>query len=112
MLVRAMDRHATAISSPTKSSSFSKGGYASGVPGKLPIASPEKYSTFLLALSTHSLSLSEHDGSPFCHRGLEGFFSAVAAQGLEIPRDLSEIKAIATQFDMEITGPPLAVAGL
>ncbi|AZO30924.1 MULTISPECIES: cupin domain-containing protein [Mesorhizobium] len=43
--------------------------------------------------------------------GLESFFPTVAAQGLEIPRDLAEIKAIAAQFDMEITGPPLAVAG-
>lgn len=43
--------------------------------------------------------------------GLEGFFPAVAALGLEIPRDLAEIKAIAAQFDMEITGPPLVVAG-
>ncbi|TIM69599.1 MAG: cupin domain-containing protein [Mesorhizobium sp.] len=43
--------------------------------------------------------------------GLEGFFPAVAAQGLEIPRDLAEIYAIAAQFDMEITGPPLVVAG-
>ncbi|CDX39870.1 conserved hypothetical protein [Mesorhizobium plurifarium] len=42
--------------------------------------------------------------------GLEGFFPAVAGQGLEIPRDLAEIKAIAAQFDMEITGPPLGVA--
>jgi len=43
--------------------------------------------------------------------GLESFFPTVAARGLEIPRDLAELKAIATQFDMEITGPPLAVAG-
>ncbi|TIO80279.1 MAG: cupin domain-containing protein [Mesorhizobium sp.] len=43
--------------------------------------------------------------------GLEGFFPTVAAQGLEIPRNLAEIKAIAAQFDMEITGPPLVVAG-
>ncbi|MGT2465010.1 cupin domain-containing protein [Mesorhizobium atlanticum] len=39
--------------------------------------------------------------------GLESFFPAVAALGLEIPRDLAAIKAIAAQFDMEITGPPL-----
>lgn len=39
--------------------------------------------------------------------GLESFFPAVAALGLEIPRDLAEIKAIAARFDMEITGPPL-----
>ena len=43
--------------------------------------------------------------------GLESFFAAVAARGWEIPRDLAEVKAIAAQFDMEITGPPLAVAG-
>lgn len=43
--------------------------------------------------------------------GLESFFPTVAARGLKIPRDLTEIKAIAAQFDMEITGPPLAVAG-
>ena len=43
--------------------------------------------------------------------GLESFFPTVAAQGLEIPRDLAEVRAIAAQFDMEITGPPLAVAG-
>jgi quercetin 2,3-dioxygenase len=43
--------------------------------------------------------------------GLEGFFAAVAAKGLKIPRDLAEIKAIAALFDMEITGPPLVVAG-
>ncbi|TIS59699.1 cupin domain-containing protein [Mesorhizobium sp.] len=43
--------------------------------------------------------------------GLESFFPTVAAQGLEIPRDLAEVKAIAAQFDMEITGPPLVVAG-
>ena len=42
--------------------------------------------------------------------GLESFFPTVAAKGLEIPRDLAELKAIAAQFDMEITGPPLAVA--
>ena len=42
--------------------------------------------------------------------GLESFFPTVAAQGLEIPRDLAKIKTIATEFDMEITGPPLAVA--
>ncbi|MBZ9966870.1 cupin domain-containing protein [Mesorhizobium sp. BR1-1-2] len=43
--------------------------------------------------------------------GLESFFPTVAAQGLEIPRDLAEVKAIAAQFDMEITGPPLAIPG-
>jgi quercetin dioxygenase-like cupin family protein len=43
--------------------------------------------------------------------GLESFFPTVAAQGLEIPRDLAKIKALAAQFDMEITGPPLALAG-
>ena len=43
--------------------------------------------------------------------GLESFFPTVAAQGLEIPRDLAEVKAIAAQFDMEITGPPVVVAG-
>ena len=42
--------------------------------------------------------------------GLEGFFPAVAAQGLEIPRDIAKIKALAAQYDMEITGPPLALA--
>lgn len=41
--------------------------------------------------------------------GLESFFPTVAAQGLEIPRDLAEVKAIAAQFDMEITGPPLTL---
>lgn len=107
-----MDRRATAIPSPTKSSSFSKGGYASGVPGKLPNVPPENYSTFPLALSTRSSSLSVHDGSPVLSPGgLESFFPTVAAQGLEIPRDLVEVKAIAAQFDMEITGQPLVVAG-
>ena len=43
--------------------------------------------------------------------GLESFFPTVAAQGLEIPRDLAKIKAIAAQFDMEITGPPLTLTG-
>ena len=43
--------------------------------------------------------------------GLESFFATVAAQRLEIPRDLAKIKALATQFDMEITGPPLTLAG-
>lgn len=43
--------------------------------------------------------------------GLESFFHTVAARHLEIPRDLMEIKVMAAQFDMEITGPPLAVAG-
>jgi quercetin 2,3-dioxygenase len=43
--------------------------------------------------------------------GLESFFPTAAAQGLEIPRDLAKIKAIAAEFDMEITGPRLAVAG-
>jgi quercetin 2,3-dioxygenase len=43
--------------------------------------------------------------------GLESFFPTVAAQGLEIPRDLGKIKALALQFDMEITGPPLTIAG-
>jgi quercetin 2,3-dioxygenase len=43
--------------------------------------------------------------------GLESFFPTAASQGLEIPRDLAEVKAIAAQFDMEITGPPLGVAG-
>lgn len=38
-------------------------------------------------------------------------FPAVAAEGLKIPRDLAEIKAIAAQFDMEITGPPVVIAG-
>jgi quercetin 2,3-dioxygenase len=42
--------------------------------------------------------------------GLESFFPTVAAQGLEIPRDIVKIKTIAAQFDMEITGPPLSVA--
>ena len=112
MPVRAMDRRATAIPSRTKSSSFSKVGYASGVPGKLPNGPPEAYSTFPLALSTHSSSLSMHDGSPFCPRVASKAFSpTVAAQGLEIPRDLAKVKAIAAQFDMEITGPPLVVAG-
>lgn len=41
--------------------------------------------------------------------GLESFFPTVAAQGLEIPRDLAKVKAIAAQFDMEITGPPLSL---
>jgi len=41
--------------------------------------------------------------------GLESFFPTVAAQKLEIPRDLAKIKALATQFDMEITGPPLSL---
>jgi quercetin 2,3-dioxygenase len=43
--------------------------------------------------------------------GLESFFPTVAAQRLEIPRDLGKIKALAAQFDMEITGPPLTLAG-
>ncbi|BCM21075.1 cupin domain-containing protein [Mesorhizobium sp. J8] len=43
--------------------------------------------------------------------GLESFFPTVAVQGLEIPRDLAAIKAIATEFDMEITGPPFTIAG-
>lgn len=43
--------------------------------------------------------------------GLESFFPTVAARGLEIPRDLAEIKAIAAACDMEITGPPLGLAG-
>ncbi|MDX8527543.1 cupin domain-containing protein [Mesorhizobium sp. MSK_1335] len=43
--------------------------------------------------------------------GLESFFPTVAAQELEIPRDLAAIKAIAAKFDMEITGPPLIAAG-
>ncbi|MBZ9857457.1 hypothetical protein LB566_27095 [Mesorhizobium sp. CA13] len=43
--------------------------------------------------------------------GLESFFPAVAELGLEIPRDLTQIKAIAARFDKEITVPPLAVAG-
>ncbi len=42
--------------------------------------------------------------------GLESFFPTVAAQGLEIPRDLAKIKALAAQFDMELTGPPLTLA--
>jgi quercetin 2,3-dioxygenase len=42
--------------------------------------------------------------------GLESFFPTVAAHGLTIPRDLAEVKAMASQFDMEITGPPLALA--
>ena len=41
--------------------------------------------------------------------GLESFFPTVAAEKLEIPRDLAKIKALATQFDMEITGPPLSL---
>lgn len=43
--------------------------------------------------------------------GLESFFPTVAAHNLIIPRDLAEIKAMAAQFDMEITGPPLALTG-
>jgi mannose-6-phosphate isomerase-like protein (cupin superfamily) len=43
--------------------------------------------------------------------GLESFFPTVAAEGLNIPRDLAKIKALAAQFDMEITGPPLTIAG-
>jgi quercetin 2,3-dioxygenase len=43
--------------------------------------------------------------------GMESFFQTVAARGLEIPRDLAEIKAIAAACDMEITGPPLGLAG-
>lgn len=42
--------------------------------------------------------------------GLESFFPTVAARGLEIPRDLAKIKALAAKFDMEITGPPLPIA--
>lgn len=42
--------------------------------------------------------------------GLESFFPAAAAQGLEIPRDLAKIKTLAAQYDMEITGPPLKLA--
>lgn len=41
--------------------------------------------------------------------GLESFFPAVADQGLQIPQDLPKIKALAAQFDMEFTGPPLAL---
>jgi quercetin 2,3-dioxygenase len=41
--------------------------------------------------------------------GLESFFPTVAAQGLEIPRDLAKIKQLALQFDMEVTGPPLTL---
>ena len=39
--------------------------------------------------------------------GLESFFATVVEQRLEIPRDLAEIKSLAIEFDMEITGPPL-----
>jgi len=42
--------------------------------------------------------------------GLESFFATVVEEKLEIPRDLAEIKSLAAQFDMEITGPPLAAA--
>lgn len=73
MPAEAMDRLATAIPSPTKSS-FSKVGYASGVPGKLPSMPPAGHSTFRLALSTHSSSLSVHDGSPFYPRGARKLF--------------------------------------
>lgn len=41
--------------------------------------------------------------------GLESFFPTVAAQKLEIPRDIAKIKEIAAQHDMEITGPPLSL---
>ena len=42
--------------------------------------------------------------------GLESFFPTVAAQGLEIPREIAKIKELAARFDMEITGPPLSLA--
>ena len=44
--------------------------------------------------------------------GLESFFPTAAAQGLVIPRDIAKIKAMVAQFDMEITGPPLALTEL
>ena len=40
--------------------------------------------------------------------GFEGFFEAVAAEGLEIPQDMDRINEIATQFKQRLTGPPLA----
>jgi hypothetical protein len=39
--------------------------------------------------------------------GFEGFFSAVAADGLGIPEDMQRINEIATQFKQRLTGPPL-----
>lgn len=52
-----------------------QGRYVSGVPGKVPNVLPEKYSTFPLALSTRSSSLSVHDGSASCPRVVSKAFS-------------------------------------
>lgn len=39
--------------------------------------------------------------------GFQGFFGAVAAEGLTIPEDMDRINAIAAQYDLRFTGPPL-----
>lgn len=39
--------------------------------------------------------------------GMEHFFSQMAAEGLEIPRDMERINEIATGFKLRFVGPPL-----
>ncbi|MBZ9811222.1 MULTISPECIES: hypothetical protein [unclassified Mesorhizobium] len=47
------------------------------------------------------------DGSPFCPRvASKAFFPVVAELGLEIPRDLTQIKATAARFDIRSPGHP------
>ncbi len=42
--------------------------------------------------------------------GFEGFFPAVARQGLQIPRHMKEIAALGRDYGCEFTGPPLRAA--
>lgn len=39
--------------------------------------------------------------------GFEGFFSEAARRQLQIPRDLDAIRALADNYGMDVTGPPL-----
>lgn len=40
--------------------------------------------------------------------GFEGFFGAVAAEGLKIPEDMARINELAARYKQRLTGPPLA----
>lgn len=41
--------------------------------------------------------------------GFEGFFAAVAAEGLALPDDIGRIDAVAAEYHLRITGPGIAV---
>lgn len=41
--------------------------------------------------------------------GFEGFFEAVDAEGLQVPRDGDRVTELAAEYGLEIVGPPLGI---